>query len=174
MPLASSQSRSTRRADGLLPLRDFPGLATLKNAHYQTRAGSIALSSSAGSTVCPLFLRRAKIRLPDIQIVGYSDKMSALASRVGRRGTVVLPAKLRRRLGIEEGSFVVAEERENGILIRPASVVPIEVYTPERRAEFLLNNAVSNDDYRRARAAVKRMDLDPDQIKHHRPSKRLG
>jgi len=98
--------------------------------------------------------------------------MGALASRVGRRGTVVLPAKLRRRLGIEEGSFVVAEERENGILIRPATVVPIEVYTPERRAEFLLNNALSADDYRRARAAVKRMDLDPDQIKHHRPSKR--
>jgi len=110
--------------------------------------------------------------LPDIQIVGYSVIVGALASKVGRRGTVVLPAKLRRRLGIEEGSFVVAEERENGILIRPATVVPIEVYTPERRAEFLLNNAVSTDDYRRARAAVKRMDLDPDTIKHHRPSKR--
>jgi AbrB family looped-hinge helix DNA binding protein len=100
--------------------------------------------------------------------------VGALASKVGRRGTVVLPAKLRRRLGIEEGSFVVAEERENGILIRPATVVPIEVYTPERRAEFILNNAVSTDDYRRARAAVKRMDLDPDSIKHHRPSKRRG
>ena len=43
--------------------------------------------------------------------------MEGLASKVGRRGTVVLPAKLRRRLGIEEGSFVVAEEREDGILI---------------------------------------------------------
>ena len=84
----------------------------------------------------------------------------------------MLPAKLRRRLGIEEGSFVVAEEHENGILIRPATVVPIEVYTPERRAEFLLNNAVTAEDYRRARAAVKRMDLDPDQIKHHPQSKR--
>ena len=87
---------------------------------------------------------------------------------------MVLPAKLRRRLGIEEGSFVVAEERENGILIRPATVMPIEVYTPERRAEFLLNNALTTDDYRRARAAVKRMDLDPDKIQHHRPSKRRG
>lgn len=97
--------------------------------------------------------------------------VEALASRVGRRGTVVLPAKLRRRLGIEEGSFVVAEERENGILIRPAAVVPVEVYTPERRAEFLLNNALDADEYRRARTAVKRMALDPNRIKHHRPSK---
>ena len=84
---------------------------------------------------------------------------------------MVLPAKLRRRLGIEEGSFVVAEERENGILIRPATVLPIEVYTPERRAEFLLNNAVTIEDYRRAPTTVERIDLDPDQIKHHRPSK---
>jgi AbrB family looped-hinge helix DNA binding protein len=95
--------------------------------------------------------------------------MDGLASKVGRRGTVVLPAKLRRRLGIEEGSFVVAEEREDGILIRPATVLPVEVYTPERRAEFLLNNTVDAEDYRRARAEVKRMGLDPDRIKHRRP-----
>ncbi|MGO9266169.1 MAG: AbrB/MazE/SpoVT family DNA-binding domain-containing protein [Candidatus Binataceae bacterium] len=98
--------------------------------------------------------------------------MEAVASKVGRRGSVVLPAKLRRRLGIEEGSFVVAEEREDGILIRPATVLPIEIYTPERRAEFLLNNAVSAEDERRARAEVKRLGLDADRIKHHRSSKR--
>jgi AbrB family looped-hinge helix DNA binding protein len=61
------------------------------------------------------------LKLPDIPIVGYFDTMNAAASKVGRRGTVVLPAKLRRRLGIEEGSFVVAEQREDGILIRPAT-----------------------------------------------------
>jgi AbrB family looped-hinge helix DNA binding protein len=100
--------------------------------------------------------------------------VEASASKVGRRGTVVLPAKLRRRLGIEEGSFVVAEEREDGILIRPATVLPVEIYTPERRAEFLLNNAVDAADYQRARAEVKRLGLDPDRIEHHRPLKRRG
>ena len=98
--------------------------------------------------------------------------MEGTASKVGRRGAVVLPAKLRRRLGIEEGSFVIAEQREDGILIRPATVLPVEIYSPERRAEFLLNNAVSAADDRRARAEVKRMGLDPDRIKHHRPPKR--
>jgi bifunctional DNA-binding transcriptional regulator/antitoxin component of YhaV-PrlF toxin-antitoxin module len=97
--------------------------------------------------------------------------MDALASKVGRRGTIVLLAKLR-RLGIEEGSFDVAEERADGILIRPATVLPVEIHAPERRAEFLLNNAVSAEDYRRARAEVKRMGLDPDRIKHRRPAKR--
>jgi AbrB family looped-hinge helix DNA binding protein len=98
--------------------------------------------------------------------------MDSLASKVGRRGTVVLPARLRRRLGIEEGSFVVAEEREDGILIRPATVLPVEIYSPERRAEFLLNNAVGAEDYRHAQAEVKRMGLDPSRIKHHQPAKR--
>jgi AbrB family looped-hinge helix DNA binding protein len=98
--------------------------------------------------------------------------VETVATKVGRRGTVVLPVKLRRRLGIEEGSFVIAEEREEGILIRPATVVPVEVYSPERRAEFLLNNAVSAEDYRRALAEVKRMGLDPDRVKHHRLSRR--
>ncbi len=57
----------------------------------------------------------------------------SIGEQGGSAGAVVLPAKLRRRLGIEEGSFVVAEEREDGILIRPATMLPVEVYTPERR-----------------------------------------
>jgi AbrB family looped-hinge helix DNA binding protein len=117
--------------------------------------------------------RVARHRLSDILTFRYSVVMDALPGKVGKRGTVVLPAKLRRRLGIEEGSFIVAEEREDGILIRPAKVVPIEIYTPERRAAFLLNNAVGAGDYRRALAEVKRMGLDPDRIKHHQAPKRL-
>jgi AbrB family looped-hinge helix DNA binding protein len=96
--------------------------------------------------------------------------MKAEATRIGRRGTVVIPVKLRRRFGLEEGSFVVAEEREEGVLIRPAVIMPVEIYTLERRAEFLLNNAVDAADYRRARAEVKRMGLDPDRIDHLKPA----
>jgi AbrB family looped-hinge helix DNA binding protein len=98
--------------------------------------------------------------------------MEALASKIGRHGTVVLPAKLRRRVGLEEGSTVIAELRDGGILIRPAAVVPIEIYSPERRAEFLLNNSLDARDYARARAEVKRMGLDPDRVKHQPPPKR--
>lgn len=83
----------------------------------------------------------------------------------------MLPAKLRRRLGIEEGSFVVTEERADGILIRPATVLPVEIYTAEREAEFILNNGVGGQDYRRARTEVKRMGLDP-RIQHRRRPKR--
>ncbi len=90
-------------------------------------------------------------------------------SRVGKRGTVVIPARIRRRYGLEEGSLVIAEEREEGVLIRPAVAVPLESYGPERRAEFLLNNAVDEEDYARTCEAVRAMGLDPETIPHQRP-----
>ena len=90
-------------------------------------------------------------------------------SKVGKRGTVVIPATLRRRFGIEEGSLVIAEEREDGILIRPAVVLSVEVYTPERKAEFLLSNAIDAEDYARAREEVRKLGLDPDAIPHYKP-----
>ena len=77
--------------------------------------------------------------------------MPQSTSRVGKRGTVVIPAALRRRFGIEEGSLVIAEDREEGILIRPAAAVPLGIYTPERREEFLLSGAVDEEDYARAK-----------------------
>lgn len=95
--------------------------------------------------------------------------MATETSRVGKRGTFVIPAKLRRRFGIQEGSEVIAEETPDGILIRPAMTVPIEVYSAERKAEFLLSNAIDPEDYRAAADEVRRMGLDPDAIPHHRP-----
>ena len=92
------------------------------------------------------------------------------SAKVGKRGAIVVPANLRKRFGIEEGSIVTAEETDDGILIRPAIVVPVERYTPERRAEFLLSNAINEGDYRSARRAVRRMGLDPDSIPHAKPS----
>ncbi len=91
------------------------------------------------------------------------------AAKVGKRGTVVVPAKLRRQFGIEEGSLVTAEAHEDGILIRPAIVIPIEKYTPERKAEFLLSNAIHKRDYQRARREVRKLGLNPDAIPHRPP-----
>lgn len=92
------------------------------------------------------------------------------SAKVGKRGTLVIPAKLRRRFGIEEGSEVIAEETPEGILIRPAVTVPVEVYSAERKAELLLTNAVDAEDYRLVEEEVRRMGLDPARIRHRRPS----
>lgn len=91
-------------------------------------------------------------------------------ARVGKRGAIIVPARLRKRFGIEEGEIVTAEATEDGILIRPAIVVPVERYTPERKAEFLLSTAINRADYQRARKAVRKLGLDPDSIPHRRPA----
>lgn len=100
----------------------------------------------------------------------YGQEETMESARVGKRGAIVVPARLRKRFGIEEGSIVLAEEKDDGILIRPAVLVPVERYTPERKAEFLLSTATTAADYRKARKAVRKLGLDPDSIPHRRPA----
>ncbi len=91
------------------------------------------------------------------------------ASKLGRNGTLVIPAKLRRRYGLEEGGMVVFEESEDGIHIRPAVAMAVEVYSPRRRAEFLLNSAVNAADFKRVVGEVKKLGFDPEDIPHEKP-----
>jgi AbrB family looped-hinge helix DNA binding protein len=93
-------------------------------------------------------------------------------TKVGKRGAVVIPVGLRKKYGLEEGSLVIAEARSEGVLLRPAATIPLEIYTPERKAEFLLNNAVTLQDYSWAVKEVKKMGLDPGKIPHDKPKSR--
>ena len=93
-------------------------------------------------------------------------------AKVGKRGTIVIPAALRQKYGFEEGSQIVVEPVPEGVLLRPVVTLPIEIYTPERKAEFLLNNAVTPDDYAVAVKQVREMGLGPKQIPHKKMGKR--
>lgn len=46
---------------------------------------------------------------------------------------------------------------------------PVELYTPERKAEFLLGTAVDAKEYARAVKQVRKMGLDPEKIDHFKP-----
>jgi len=92
-------------------------------------------------------------------------------TRVGKRGKIVIPAAFRRKYGLGEGSQLVVEARSEGVLLRPVVTLPIEIYTPERKAEFLLNNAVTMKDYADALEEVRNMGLDPEKITHIKPGK---
>jgi bifunctional DNA-binding transcriptional regulator/antitoxin component of YhaV-PrlF toxin-antitoxin module len=59
--------------------------------------------------------------------------------QVGRRGTIVLSAATRRRYGLEEGRLFISEEREEGILIRPAVVVPADLEAARRKIKVGLD-----------------------------------
>lgn len=89
-------------------------------------------------------------------------------TKIGKGGTVVIPTTLRRRFCLEEGAQVIAEETRDGVLIRPAAIVPIEIYSAERKAEFLLSNAVDKKGYEAAKKEVRKMGLDPEKISHYK------
>jgi AbrB family looped-hinge helix DNA binding protein len=95
--------------------------------------------------------------------------MVSEVARVGKRGTVVIPAKLRKKLGLEEGDLMIMEATATGLVIRPALAVPVGDWSPERRAGFILNAASDPQDYARAREVVRGMGLDPDRIPHDPP-----
>ena len=95
--------------------------------------------------------------------------MESETTKVGKRGTVVIPAAIRRKCGLEEGSLVVAEAREEGVLLRPAVTLVVERYSPERKAEFLLNNAVTPEDYAWAVKEVRKLGVTPRKIPHKKP-----
>ena len=98
--------------------------------------------------------------------------METEKTKIGRRGAVVIPIGLRKKYGFEEGSLVIAEVRAEGVLLRPVATIPLEIYTPERKAEFLLNNAVTPEDYAWAVREVRKMGLNPENISHEKPKHR--
>jgi AbrB family looped-hinge helix DNA binding protein len=95
--------------------------------------------------------------------------MVSITSRVGKRGTIVIPAELRQRLGLNDETLVVIEEQGGGVLIRPAVALPIDVYSQHRIAEFMLNNASSPSEYDKAVAEVRARGIDPSTVPHEKP-----
>jgi AbrB family looped-hinge helix DNA binding protein len=108
--------------------------------------------------------------MPEFQAFYNTGTYPVETAKVGKRGAIIVPARLRKRFGIEEGALVTAEETEDGILIRPAIVMPVERYTPQRKAEFLLSTATTRADYHKARSEVRKLGIDPDNIPHRRPA----
>ena len=61
--------------------------------------------------------------------------MKATVTVTGR-GVVTLPAKLREALGIKADDLLIAETTPDGLLLRPAVTLPVELYSDVRVAEF--------------------------------------
>lgn len=62
--------------------------------------------------------------------------MAELA-KLGKKGQVSLPRSILRRVGIEGEMPLLVEAGEDGsIILRPAGVYPLEIYSQRRIAEF--------------------------------------
>jgi antitoxin PrlF len=55
---------------------------------------------------------------------------------LSRRGVVTLPAKLREAVGLRLDDQLIAETTSEGLLLRPAVTLPVEIYDDKRIREF--------------------------------------
>jgi AbrB family looped-hinge helix DNA binding protein len=68
---------------------------------------------------------------------------------VSDRGQVTLPKRLRDRLSIAPGSALVIEERDGALVLRPAVVTPIRVYSDDEIRAWIRDDRVSAAERRR-------------------------
>ena len=86
--------------------------------------------------------------------------MKKMASRpavvqLSPRGQVTLPAGLRKTLGLESGSTLTIFEEEGRLILEPAAVVAVELYSGNRVDEFRGASALNRDQVARARKIWK-------------------
>ena len=55
---------------------------------------------------------------------------------INERGVITIPARMRALLGIKAQDELIIENTDEGLLLRPAFSVPIEMYSEERINEF--------------------------------------
>ena len=55
---------------------------------------------------------------------------------VSSRGQITLPAELRKQFGIKSGAPVIIEDRNGELVLKPATVLEVEMYSPEQIAEW--------------------------------------
>jgi AbrB family looped-hinge helix DNA binding protein len=57
--------------------------------------------------------------------------------KLGKKGQVSIPKAVLRKLGLEhEAAFLVDVTADGSIILRPAGVYPIEIYSDQRVREF--------------------------------------
>ena len=74
---------------------------------------------------------------------------------VTSRGVVTLPAKLRAALGVKADDQLIAETTPEGLLLRPAVTLPLEMYSEKRIGEFDAAEAELDKVLRRKKKAAR-------------------
>ena len=55
---------------------------------------------------------------------------------VSTRGQITLPADIRKQFGIKSGEPVIIEDRNGELVLKPATVLAVEMYSPKQVAEW--------------------------------------
>lgn len=79
------------------------------------------------------------------------------AIRLGKKGQLSLPAAVLRKMGIQGAATLLIEATDDGaVILRPAAVYPVEVYTEARMKEFEAANRSTGSEAARVRKALVR------------------
>jgi len=79
------------------------------------------------------------------------------AIRLGKKGQLSLPAAVLRKMGIQGAATLLIEATDDGaVILRPAAVYPVEVYTEARMKEFEAANRSTESEAARVRKALVR------------------
>lgn len=76
--------------------------------------------------------------------------------KLGTKGQLSIPRKVMNELGLRGEAVLLIETTEDGaILLRPAGVYPLELYSDARVEEFLEANALTPEEEKRLEAKLK-------------------
>lgn len=76
---------------------------------------------------------------------------------LGSKGQVSIPKPALRRLGLEGGAILLVETTADGaIVLRPAGVYPIEIYSEDRLREFAEGDRMGESTARRVKKALSK------------------
>ena len=73
---------------------------------------------------------------------------------VSSRGQITLPATLRKRLGIKGGDVMILEDRDDEIVLKPGTVVELQLYSDEQVARWDAADALSDEERARILARL--------------------
>jgi AbrB family looped-hinge helix DNA binding protein len=77
--------------------------------------------------------------------------------KLGKKGQLSLPAGVLRKLGLRGSATLIVEATDEGtVILRPAAVYPIELYTDARIKEFDEANRLTESEKARVRKALRR------------------
>jgi len=76
--------------------------------------------------------------------------------KCGKKGQITIPRALLKRLGIEENTPMLIDVTTDGaIVLRQAAVLPVEIYSDARIAEFEREGTISDIEAAAASALLK-------------------
>lgn len=77
--------------------------------------------------------------------------------KLGKKGQLSLPAAVLRKLGLQGVATLLVEATDDGaVILRPAAVYPIELYTDARIKEFEEANRLTKSQKARVRKVLAR------------------